>query len=404
VDAYKSNDLAAAERRFEEALRLDPRQARRKRFYGNLVAEYVPQFYLALIYARTNRPAEAQKLRDSLSAGGLITSAQATEITAALPPVAEGPRWARAYIEGEDAYRTGDLTTAEARFDEALRLDSAQSTTKRLEGNAVGPYLPEFYLAQIYARTNRRARAEALRDKLIAANLITSAQVAQLAVLLPPEPAPRWSDAYGEGVAAYQTGDLATAEARFKEALTLDGTQSRRKAFPDRAIREYVPELYLAQIYARTNRAPDAQVIQSRLTAEGLMTAEQAAALTALLPAAPAKEPQPPAAAAPARATAAEREALRALLSGNYQAALRLSTRGASAANPSPRLLYYAAWGNAALGMLSGGARGQRMILLAQQQFARARAADPNGFAAESRYISPRLLQTLRAPGVKAAK
>jgi hypothetical protein len=134
------------------------------------------------------------------------------------------------------------------------------------------------------------------------------------------------------------------------------------------------------------------------------MTAEQAAALTALLPAAPAKEPQPPAAAAPARATAAEREALRALLSGNYQAALRLSTRGASAANPSPRLLYYAAWGNAALGMLSGGARGQRMILLAQQQFARARAADPNGFAAESRYISPRLLQTLRAPGVKAAK
>ena len=411
LDAYKKNDLATAEQRFKEALRLDPRQARRKRFYSNIVNEYVPEYYLALIYARTNRAAEAQKLRESLAAAKLITADQSSQITSLIPQQVEEPRWARAYREGEQALPAGDLSTAEARFKEALQLDSAQSTTKQFGAGATGPYVPELYLAELYARTNRASEAQALRDKLAAASLITPAQQAAITGML-PKPAPRWATAYGEGLAAYRSEDLITAQARFSEALRLDGVQSRRKTFPDGTISEYVPEFFLAQIYARSNRAGEAQDIQQRLSGLGLITAEQSAALTSLLPAAATSAsntgtggpaggngtrgtPSPQTGDSSPPVTPAERRALQALLSGDYQAALRISTQNLKAPSPSARLLYYAAWSNAALGLLTGGADGQRLIATARQQFARARSSNPNGFLAESRYVSPKVLDAL---------
>src|SRR6476469_7118916 len=70
--AYRAGNLAEAERLFRRAFELDSDQSRHKRFTGMQFGVYIPEYYLGLICARTNRPDEALRLFNDVAAKGLI--------------------------------------------------------------------------------------------------------------------------------------------------------------------------------------------------------------------------------------------------------------------------------------------------------------------------------------------
>jgi hypothetical protein len=77
----------------------------------------------------------------------------------------------------------------------------------------------------------------------------------------------RWYDDYNAGVAAAKRGDWQQAEPLLQRAKQANPKQGRSVyTYGDRFI-EYVPDLWLAQVYANTNREDDATTAIGRLAA-----------------------------------------------------------------------------------------------------------------------------------------
>jgi len=72
LNAFQKQQWDLAEKNFKAALAANPKQGRRVLFYGTLRDDYLPEYYLAQIYLRTGRDAQAAPLLDRLGKDGLM--------------------------------------------------------------------------------------------------------------------------------------------------------------------------------------------------------------------------------------------------------------------------------------------------------------------------------------------
>ena len=297
-------------------------------------------------------------------------------------------RWYEAYDEGITAFRRMQWSVAEQKFMAALALKSAQEQGQRVffYGTRREPYLPEYYLAQVYLKLGRNKEAADLFAKVERNGRITARdpqfnELKSLIAGIPAHvvvagglggdsvlpPADGGGPSRGSGGSSLPGGGVpggGGAGPGGNPTSVADNNALPTGAAPGGGV-------------APTGRGPgvDARGGSSPLAGGGAAVAPPNS-----LPANPA-------------AATIERAALRAFFEGNYRTALTLLDNTALKQNPTPRRLFYLACSNAALGLLEGD-KGRSRITAARVQFAQAKGLDSQ-FAVDRRYISPRILATL---------
>ena len=100
----------------------------------------------------------------------------------ALPaPAAAQVEWARAYDDGIDEFKKGNDALAEQKFIEAKEHKRApkQSRKATFSSTFIKPFIPDYYLGVIAARTGRYARAQQLLESALANKLVTEGDRAE---------------------------------------------------------------------------------------------------------------------------------------------------------------------------------------------------------------------------------
>lgn len=100
-----------------------------------------------------------------------------------LVPASAGAQmdWARAYKEGVDAFKKGNDALAEQKLIEARENKSAPNQSRKATFSSIDirPFIPDFYLGVIAARTGRYARAQQLLESALANKLVTESDRAE---------------------------------------------------------------------------------------------------------------------------------------------------------------------------------------------------------------------------------
>lgn len=365
-------------------------------------------------------------------------AAGALLIALLMPTVARGQqRWYEAYEDALRAIDRKDWAAAEARLKTALQSRTTQGRHVRTYGTQFVDYIPEYYLAVVYANTRRyqqaldlfakvqqaklvidgspeyvqlKQHAQAAKDALAAPQVAGTQPPAAPTALVETPPAaaagapsrepPAISRPPGETTSAatadlerrerfatlliqvtadVDAGRLEAARSRAEEARAT-GVDSARAAEVLRRIDATIAERD-AQAAVRRRDWPEAQRLRNVLR-----DLEPGHARLRELDAAIAKG------LTQASVADVERSALRAFYSGDYAMAILLLER-VQQAGASPRAFFYLACSHAAIGLLEG-AQGTARLQQARELYAKARPSQ-NRFAPDRRYISPRILQAL---------
>jgi hypothetical protein len=334
LTAIKRQDWNKAEQLLKAAIQRNPRQGRRVFFRGTRFDVYIPEYYLAVVYANQQRASEALDLFQKVERDGLVT--------AATPEYSE---LRRLVATSRDAV-------------EKTRLAKADGGRPAGPGAGAVTPPPGDGGAKAEDATAVAARREAERRE-------------------------RFASLLAQGASELTNGrfDAARTHAADAKALGVD----------DRRVAEFEKTIEIAVAEANTQAAvtkqdwPEAQ----RLTAD-LRKLDPRNARAASFDAAIAK-------GLASAATAVTRKALRAFFDGDYRTTIQLLEPAAADAQPSSRALFYLACSHAALALLES-PRGDERLQKGRQLYARARKGTET-FAVDRRFISPQVLRALEAPG-----
>lgn len=331
--------------------------------------------------------------------------------------------WYQAYQDGRRQIQQGNWQAAIASLQQAKRTGPRPGRRIPFYGDVFDDFLPDYYLGLAYLNAQQYKDATAsfeavrqsglmtTRDREYAefttqsARASTEFEKSRLAQATPPSTKP-------------PTGDAPTQ--------TAAQTTSRGPETPTNPPDGERPDV--AQTAAqRPTQAPVQQgspVTQTAATTAAIATGVVPATPNAAAVLPPTQKAKTPSASSPIGAAGTRRSplsvdkgvirnarddtppgairalllesALRAFFTGDYPRAYRELTPAPGTTDVNPRVDFYLACSGAAL-VLTGGVAGEEARLTleaARTRFARLNAAD---YAADERYVSPRVLQTLRA-------
>lgn len=230
VLALQSGELAAAQGKFEEALRLDPTLLPAESALAGVYLE-TKDYAAAEASARKvatadpRNPRGQRLLYDALRGQGKTDAAQ--EVFEVLKGLEEGgDLTALVYNEGTEALRLGDTKTARARFEQALQLnpdlDQARGALMVIYINAKEYALAVAAAEKILEKRPNDINAKRIRydgyrrldDKAKAKEAFDALAAADPKVLI--------KGLFDEAQAAFNNGDTAGAMAALDEILTID--------------------------------------------------------------------------------------------------------------------------------------------------------------------------------------
>jgi len=337
LTAIKRQEWSKAEQLLKAAIQRNPRQGRRVFFRGTRFDIYIPEYYLAVVYANQQRASEALDLFQKVERDGLVT--------ASTPEYSE---LRRLVATSRDAV-------------EKTRLAKGDGGRPTGPGGTGGvPVIP----------TTGDAGAKGEDATAVAARRET-------------ERRERFASLLSQGASDLTNGRFDAARSRASEARALGIDEGR--------VAEFEKTIDVAVVETNTQTAlnkqdwPEAQ----RLTAE-LRKLDPRNGRAASFDAAISK-------GLASAATAVIRNALRSFFGGDYQTTIRLLEPVAASAQPSSRALFYLACSHAALALLES-PRGDERLQKGRQLYTRARKG-PETFAVDRRFISPQVLRELEAPG-----
>jgi len=335
LTAIKRQDWSKAEQLLKAAIQRNPRQGRRVFFRGTRFDVYIPEYYLAVVYAHQQRASEALDLFQKVERDGLVT--------ASTPEYSE---LRRLVATSRDAVEKTRLAKVDG-------------------GRPVGP-------GGTGAGTGATTGDGGTKGE----------DAAAVAARREAERRERFASLLSQGATELTNGRVDAARSRAAEARALGLDEGR--------VAEFEKTIEIAVVEANTQTAlnkqdwPEAQ----RLTAD-LRRLDPRNARAASFDAAIAK-------GLASAAAALTRKALRAFFGGDYQTTINLLEPAAADAQPSPRALFYLACSHAALALLES-PRGDERLQKGRQLYTRARKGTET-FAVDRRFISPQVLRALEAP------
>jgi hypothetical protein len=316
--------------------------------------------------------------------------------------VAEQQQWYQLYDAAIVHVRRREWKDAEDKLQEAVRVNPNSGRNVQ-QGRSRDDYFPEFYLGIVYLNTGRPDLALAEFGKARKRNLnvrdrefreiatyetdaqaqVTkrNAEASAAAAAAAKERAQRFANLMSRAEALYAQRDYAAADTTAREArdLGLD-----RQA-PDQLIEKIAVARYIERIELALKRrdAPGARreldaFAHAAPNAVPMELPERVAVLEREL-----------------RRASFERDAMRAFYNGSYQQALSFLESGEKVAPLSARGTFYRACSLAAV-FAAGGETNSRALADARRYFAEA-TKEAGDFERDRRYISPKILQLLRA-------
>jgi hypothetical protein len=350
------------------------------------------------------------------------------------PERSDSRSWQAAYDDGLAASKRGDWAGAEQAFRTAIAKGGKDRSARVLfYGTRREPFYPEYYLAVALMNGGKPTEAAALfdriqREKLVPANAQEFSQIAaniqkaqDLARSTPAATGPTvfQSSAQGpgntrgqntatpSGPAGPSAADIAKARQdrdRFELLLTNANTELATKRLT--TARQAANEakglgIDAARADALLKRIDVEDAIESTRAAvaagnvaDARRLADRVRSLDAANTELPAILKQIDQLVAASATAALERTAMRRFYSGQYKQALETMSPLLGQSGGSPRIYFYAACSNAALGLLE--ANGDERLKAARELFAKARPF-ANELAADRRFVSPRILEVLDA-------
>jgi hypothetical protein len=380
IKAFTAGDLPLAERKFMRALELDGRQSRQKRYYGVVFKPYIPEYYLGLIAIRQQQYQRGIEYLARVEKSGLLKKGDAefptlesqrqvaqdglrpasnTAVAAnSVPPSA--PTGDRSRVPSSSPPQTTSEPTRALAPQNPASSSASNTTIPPLTTPQPNPGASTADAAIVPETRPTPAAAAAAAAPITPPSAVTTTNQLQDDIgrlLARREYEPAWRQAVGLNRTAAETAMGREQRARVRTAMVRDVKEQMSR--PDLAEADRLLET-LARLDQR-----DGEVT-------GLM--QRVRDLRVIL--------------------SAEREALSHLLKGEYPETVRVASQLIDNHQESPRLLFYAACGHAALALVEGDDRtthSQR----AHELFSRATLSGP-AFQNEERYISPNILQLLR--------
>jgi hypothetical protein len=344
LEAIDRRQWAKAEQLLKSALALNPKQGRKVYFYSTIYQDYLPEYYLAVVYANQQRAQEALDLFAKVEQTGLVQ------------------RGSREY---PDLQRLTASVRAQLEKERLARVQAQQPPPPR-------PGLPDSSSQTANAATAAAGGKPPETPEAAAARVEAAARRERLTTLL------------SEASAEIDAGRLSTARERLTEARGL-GVEPDRVVDLDRRLAIASAERAAEDALAgRDWREAQRLVKELRLLdPRNRRVADFDAAITRAL-----------------AAVATLRGALRAFYDGDYNRTITLlepMTRG----DVATRAIFYLACSHAALGLLAG-PEGRARLDQGRQLYARVRTAAPE-LAADRRLISPTILGALENRGTGPA-
>jgi len=329
--ASKRGDWAGAEQAFRTAIAKGGKDRNpRVLFYGTRREPFYPEYYLAVALMNSGKPTEAAALFDRIQREKLVP-ANAQEFSLIAANLQKAQDLARATPGQPTEFKsTGQRNTG------------AQNSAT--PSAPAGPSASEIAKAQTEARDRFELLLTNASRELAAKRLTTARQAA--------------NDAKALGI------DAVRADALLKRIDVEDAVESTRAALA-------------------AGNVADARRLADRVRSLDAANTE--------LPAILKQIDQLVAASATA---ALERTAMRRFYSGQYRQALETMSPLLAQSGGSPRIYFYAACSNAALGLLEP--NGDERLKAARELFAKARPF-ANELAADRRFVSPKILEVLDA-------
>ena len=379
IREFKQGNLENARRLFERALKLDPKQSRRRLFYGRRFEEYLPEYYLALISVREKQPERARVYLQDLERQGLLkpgdtqyatlTSAiNATTVVASgatpskptltLPTDAAPPATSTPAGRGntESSSRTSDVGTA-----------PTEKPVARADPPTIPPPVP---LTVDPGRATNPPPASAPPSAGAAgANAAPAPTAKPLAV--------DWQKVSTEVNNLLDAGQFDRAWEATKRAATQSGGGGQVPALSKRIVDSLV-------------RTTDARLNERDVEAAGRLVEM----LDRIAPASPVGVRLHAAIDLRLETMRVERESFKNLMMGNYQKVQELTAPLVDARQASERILFYAACGRAGM-YLMGAGDSESLRAEARRLFAEATRSRQN-FQKDEGYLSPEIVGFLR--------
>lgn len=373
LKAISSRNWATAEAKLKAAIKDGPAPGRGVKTYGVRFTDYVPGFYLGVVYFNQQRYGEALEELLKVQTTSLVKKGDpeyqqmldmvelaSLRVAAGRKPN-EGQKEAETLIRfARDLLAQDSLDEARKAYESAKQKDPANSGLSAL-GEAIAK-----------KESERKTRADEEVKKRDAARR------AELDGLV-------------------ETGRQLLAGRRYRE-LRDAVARGRSTGLNDPRLDEFLASADFAEGLAElsglvTRKEWDAAKQKAAVLASRNASDLELQRLRSLIEKQPATE-------ATTKATAGsglhelEGKALRAFYSGRYQAAADILSELAAGNGRSARVLFYLACSNSALGLLSG-KDGETLVAKARQQFAEARKLDP-AFTPAGRLVSPRIIAALQ--------
>ena len=363
LKAYKDNNLPLARQYFERALQLDGRQARSKNLGGTFFGAYLPDYYLGLISVREGKFDEAIAHFDKVRA--LIS-----------PKDEEYPTLSAQRTVAEEAVKAATLARA--------NIPAPGTSSPRASDNP--PVI-------VPAPTTDPARS-------VPSAPVVTRDTPVVSRVEDPVPAPPPATAPAEPVPSAPKPSTSTATD--VSGLSAEVARSLDRGEFDRAWDG------IRRLSALPGGAASAQGLTGR--ARTLIAASGENLLKANDPAAAGRLSDLLTRIAPTSVEARnlrrlvderlkdarlERDTLKLLLLGDYRRVIELTAQSVDVGPASPRVLFFAACGQAALSLTSSPDARAALITDARRLFGRASGTGAS-FAREEQYISPEILDVLK--------
>jgi hypothetical protein len=310
---------------------------------------------------------------------------------------ADSRAWYQAYSDGRRAIQQGNWQAAIDSLEVAKRAGAPKPGRKiPFYGDVYDDFIPDYYLGIAYLNLKQYAEADRAFAAVRASGLIgprdreyaqfeTQANAARSGALQAQTVAQNAPTPTGAGAAGAGAG---AASAVNPSPAAPSPPASQQPTSPTIA----APSSVVQQSPVQTTPLPGAGTQSALPGSKGPGTSARNTAANGVASRPVAPTPTNPPTAPGLSAAADEQAGIAAYLSGQYDRASSLLTAAAPATGATARAYFYLACSRTALAITVGQADA---AAVAAARATLARAGDPAQFAADRRYISPRILQAL---------
>ena len=379
IREFKAGNLESARRLFEHALKLDPRQSRRKLFYGRLFEEYLPEYYLAQISVREKQPDRARAYLQNLERAGLLKpgdpqhAALTAQLNAATPAVA-----ANAPAKPTSTPPRAPETPPSTAETGAGRGNASEPTVRSAENTTPAPAtekpapLPP---SRVDPVSPGPARTE---------NAKPAASTTSPAASSAGSPAPKaievdWQKVTTDVNRLLDAGEFERAWDANRRAAAAGSTGGEAASLSKR-------------IVDRVARTAETRLRERNVAAAGKLLAT----LDRMAAGSPDAQRLRSAIEVQVASAPVERESLRNLVLGNYQRVVELTAPLVDGRRASARVLFYAACARAGLSLM--GARESDALRTEARRIFAAATSSRADFKKEEALLSPEIFGVLRTP------